>query len=74
MLIGTSGAALILLAFILNQLHYWSDEDLIYDLCNLVGSGLLIWYSLLLDSTPFLILNSIWALVSLRDVFTDLKK
>lgn len=72
LLIGTSGAALILLAFVLEQFHVWRDEDTVYDFVNLVGSGLLIWYAVLLGSWPFIILNFIWALVSLRDFVKDL--
>ncbi len=67
-ILGITGAFLILLAFTLHQVGVWSEEDLIYDLINFLGSGLLIWYSILLSSIPFIVLNSIWAFVSLRDV------
>ncbi len=72
--IGSTGAALILLAFVLGQLHKWKDTYFVYDFVNLVGSGLLIWYAILLSSWPFLVLNGVWALVSLRDCVSDLKR
>ena len=72
--IGSTGAGLILLAFVLGQLHKWKDTYFIYDFVNLVGSVLLIWYAILLSSWPFLVLNGVWALVSLRDVVTDLRR
>jgi len=73
-LIGASGACLILIAFIFEQTHRWKDTDVKYDLVNLVGSGLLVTYAVLLESYPFLVLNGVWALVSLRDLISDLRK
>ncbi len=72
--IGTTGASLILVAFILEQIHRVKDTDLMYDIINFVGSGLLVIYAVLLRSYPFLILNMVWFLVSLRDVFIDLRR
>ncbi len=73
-IIGIIGAAMILLAFILAQLKMWEDEWLRYDLVNLIGSAFLVWYGILIKGYPFVALNAIWFLVSLRDVFIDLKK
>jgi amino acid transporter len=72
--LGASGAALILVAFIMNQKHLWKDEYLVYDLVNFVGSALLVTYAILLKSYPFLVLNGVWALVSLRDIVADFKR
>lgn len=72
--IGIAGATLVLIAFILEQTHRWKNTDLKYDITNAVGSILLVVYALLLRSYPFLILNAVWALVSLKDVISDLKK
>ena len=74
LIIGTTGATLILLAFIMNQLHYWKGEDLIYDFVNLLGSGLLVVYAIILSSYPFMVLNFVWALVSLRDCVIDIRR
>lgn len=71
---GIIGATIILIAFLLNQTHIWSEEYFIYDFCNFVGSTLLIIYAVFLDSTPFIILNSVWAFVSLKDMITDLQR
>lgn len=73
-LIGTLGALLILIAFTMNQMHKWKNDYLIYDLINLIGSGLLIIYAAILKSYPFLVLNGVWAFLSLRDVVIDFKK
>ncbi len=73
-IIGTLGAFLILLAFVLAQFGKWKQTYMIYDLVNLIGSVLLIAYAILLRSYPFLVLNSVWAVVSLRDIFIDFKR
>jgi len=76
-LLGASGSLLILIAFTLNQIHTWDDQDLDFDMANLIGSFLLTIYSIALSSLPFLVLNLVWFLVSARDVinhFTRKKK
>ena len=74
LIIGITGASLILLAFFLNQTGKWSVGNVKYDFLNGVGSLLMVIYAVLLDSIPFLILNAVWALVSLKDVFKYLVK
>ncbi len=73
-IIGVVGALIILAAFFLNETHRISEDSFVYDGMNLAGSLLLIEYAFVLGSLPFLILNGVWFLVSLRDVITDLKK
>ncbi|MCX6782207.1 MAG: hypothetical protein NTW66_03780 [Candidatus Magasanikbacteria bacterium] len=72
--IGILGAASILLCFILNQSHIWKDTDLKYDLLNFIGSSLLVVYGILIHAYPFVVLNGVWAIVSLKDVIIDLRK
>lgn len=67
-IIGVLGATLILIAFLLNQTNKLSNQNVIYDLINFVGSGLMVVYAILLNSLPFLILNIVWAGFSLKDV------
>jgi len=73
-IIGIIGAGLVLLAFIMNQTKKWKNDDLIYDVVNFLGAFVLIIYGLMIKGYPFVGLNTIWALVSLRDIFIDLKK
>ena len=68
LIIGVIGASLVLLSFILNQTHKWRDTSLRYDAVNFIGSALLILYAIMIGSWPFVILNTIWAGVSLRDI------
>jgi amino acid transporter len=72
-IIGFIGMFLILLAFFMNEIERWSDDDLIYDLVNLIGSALMVVYAFSIKSYPFLGLNLVWALISFRDVYIDLR-
>ena len=73
-IIGIIGAGLVLLAFIMNQTKKWKNDDLIYDFVNFLGAFVLIIYGLMIKGYPFVALNTVWALVSIRDIFIDLKK
>ena len=73
-IIGTIGATIILVFFILEQMHKINNESIWYDGGNFIGSVLLVIYAILLSSIPFLILNGVWAVFSLKDVITDLIK
>ena len=73
-LIGAVGALLLLVAFTLNQLHRWKNDYLIYDLTNFIGGLFLVAYAVLIKSYPFLVLNLVWTVVSLRDTVIDLKR
>ena len=73
-IIGSLGALIVLIAFVLNQLKIWKDDYLIYDLFNFIGGALLVIYALILSSYPFIVLNFVWAALSLRDIFIDLRR
>jgi len=72
-IIGFSGMAVVLFAFLMNQARKWSTESLTYDSVNLLGSALLMFYSLYLKSYPILTLNTIWAIFSARDMLIDIR-
>ena len=67
--LGILGAALVLLGFVGNRLRYWQADSRAYIVINAVGSLILIVYSVLIDSYPFIILNAVWLLFSINDVF-----
>lgn len=66
--VGIIGTSVILLAFFLNQIGTWSKDDYVYDVVNALGSGVLLVYAWFLGSVPFLVLNTVWFLVSIKDV------
>ncbi len=67
-LIGVTGGATVLIAFLLNNSKRLSDASISYDLMNTIGSFLLVTYALLIGSIPFAIINIVWGSVSLWDV------
>jgi len=73
-LVGILGAALVLVAFVMEQFHIWRDDELRYDFVNFIGGTLLVIYALVLKAYPFAVLNGVWALVSLRDTVNDARK
>jgi hypothetical protein len=63
-IIGFSGVFLLLLAFFLNLTSLVRKEAYWYLLFNLAGSGLACLASVFLHYMPFIILEGVWALVS----------
>ena len=66
--IGTIGASIILLYFVLNELGRVKVESLSYNLWNALGSVLLLVYTFVIASWPFFVLNIVWLGVSLRGI------
>ncbi|WP_026756028.1 hypothetical protein [Sediminibacter sp. Hel_I_10] len=63
--IGSIGVFLILLAYILNVLGKIKHSALLFMLLNFVGATLACWASIRMAYVPFIILEGVWALVSL---------
>ncbi len=56
---------MILIGFILDEFFKRFNQDTIfYNVVNILGAGFLIWYAYLLNSWPFLVLNSVWVAVA----------
>ena len=66
-IIGILGAGMVLLAFFLtNKPGYDSSKNKLDEWLNFLGSVLLIYNAWVTGAVPFLILNTVWALWSLR--------
>ena len=63
-LLGIGSALLVLSAFVLNEYGKLSSESVWYDGVNFVASLGLLWYAASNHVWPFVITNSVWALVS----------
>ncbi|MFC2151346.1 hypothetical protein ACFLSE_02365 [Bacteroidota bacterium] len=63
-IIGSTGVAMILIAFFLNLINYISNKSFWYILMNFIGAGLACYASILLKYLPFIILEATWTLVS----------
>ena len=72
-IIATIGVSILLIGFFLQILKVISSQSLIYSLLNLVGSALAGYSSWLIGFMPFVILETVWAFVSLYGVVTSLK-
>jgi len=64
-LLGFTGVAILLLAFLLHQLNQLSKDGLAYILMNIVGAGLACFASYLIRYLPFVILEATWMMVSM---------
>lgn len=71
--IGFVGVFLILLAYILNALNKITTKSLFFILLNLIGASLACLASVLMKYAPFIILEAVWALVSLFSLFGYLR-
>ena len=72
--IGFIGVFLILLAYILNISGKVERNDLRFILFNLIGAGLACYASVLMDYMPFVLLEGVWALVSIIALLKYIKR
>lgn len=68
--LGLFGALLILVGYFGIQLQYFSHDNIYYDLINFFGSLILIYYAVITDSPPFIVLNSVWLIIAIKDIYT----
>jgi len=71
--LGFIGVFLILLAYILNEIGKTTNKNLVYILLNLIGASIACLASVLLNYMPFIILEGVWALVSLNSLIKYFK-
>jgi len=75
LIIGITGMSFILLGFILDEFFKkWNQDTVQYNVLNIIGSLLLIYYAYTLNSWPFLILNVVWFIVAGYKLVRILKK
>lgn len=71
--ISVLGALAVLGAYAANQLGKVGLDNLPYQFANLVGSGLLVVVAVVEVQLGFILLEGVWALVSLRSVVKILR-
>ena len=64
-IMGSLGVFILLLAFLLNMLKIIKTESLPYLLLNFTGAAIACFASWLIPYFPFVILEGVWAVVSL---------
>ena len=72
--IGFLGVFQILLAYVLNVTGKANNTSLTFILLNLIGASMACLASILLNYWPFIILEGVWALVSLYSLITFRQK
>ncbi len=72
--IGFIGVFQILLAYVLNVAGKLNQKDLAFILLNLVGAGMACLASVLMQYLPFIILEGVWAIVSLFSLISYLRR
>ena len=71
--IGILGAIIILFFFALNQFNKIKNNSIYYDFGNFFGSIFLVFFAIKTNSIPFILLNTIWALISIKDIYLFFK-
>lgn len=72
--IGVLGMSFVLIAFLMLQFNQWRTTTVSYHVLNFLGGTFLMLYAFVGKVVPFFVLNLIWALVSLLDVFKCSKR
>ena len=67
--IGFIGVFLILLAYILNVTNKIANKNIAFIILNFVGASLACLASVLMKYVPFIVLEGVWAIVSLFSLF-----
>ena len=68
------GAALVLWAYAAQQFHRMSTEGVLYSVLNFAGSALLAAAAATEELWGFVILNSVWGIVSIRTMVRALAR
>ena len=72
--VGIIGVSSILLAYFLNIKKILTNNDITYLMLNFIGATLACIASILLDYIPFVILEGVWAFVSLFELFKRIRE
>jgi hypothetical protein len=72
-ILATAGVTILLIAFLLQILKVISVESNWYSLMNLVGAALAGISAWMISFMPFVVLESVWVMVSLFNLIKNLK-
>lgn len=73
-IISTIGVSLILLAFFLSTFKFLDAKSKLYFVLNIIGGAFACYGSVLLNSSPFIVLEGTWSLVALIGFVRSLKQ
>lgn len=70
-IIGFIGVTIMLIPYILTLRKIITVDNLLCSVLNFIGSSLCVIYSYNIKAYPFLLIESIWALFSLYEIYND---
>jgi uncharacterized membrane protein (DUF485 family) len=73
LIFGAIGGTIILAAYLLELFKHVDPYNKTFLTANIIGSAFLVYYAYLLDSLPFLILNTAWVLGSIYELIKNWK-
>lgn len=73
-ILGATGVALLLLAFLMNLLKKWQQDSLPYIILNITGAALSCASSIAIHFVPFIILEAVWTIVSVFALINYMRK
>jgi len=72
--ISSIGVFFILLAFFLTTFGFLSEKSKTYFLLNIIGGSFAFAGAVLMNSTPFMIMEVVWVLVAVYGIIKHLRK
>lgn len=72
--LGSAGVSLLLIAYLLQLRNILSKESPIYIMLNFTGAALACLSSVLIRFYPFVVLEAVWAIVSVLPLFQRRKR
>ncbi|MGC4041041.1 MAG: hypothetical protein QM710_09735 [Flavobacterium sp.] len=73
-IIGTIGVSLILIAYFLNIFSLIKKDGAFFYVLNIFGGAIACFSSYLIAFWPFVVLEGIWAVISVVGLFKNIKK
>lgn len=73
-ILGTIGVFLILLAFFLLQRKKLTDDDLFYNILNIIGGAFVGIYASYFKAWISVGLNFIWVIIAIFDIIANMKR
>ena len=67
---GVLGLVILLLAFVLNAKKHTKRRTILFNGLNFIGSMIMGFYAVMKDSTAFILLEFIWAIIALYFLFS----
>ncbi len=75
LLIGIIGMLFILTAFVLDEfVKKFNQNTVPYNVANILGSGMLLYYAVAISSWPFIILNMVWLVAAVVKIVGIVRK